>query len=270
MGVRIDTNGARRTTHEVERKASAVARSIALAHSEHFVRAIHLTSRRDTRRYVRGWQMAGRDLGVWDVVEPVRPSASAERHIETLEKQIARLEKSIGILEKDAKEKRRLFDLWFTSRGRKVTPKGRQMLRRAARAEDRAKVLYELLGRAERELEKYLASPGAIVFYAARGARSRAKANLDGTKRKSTRRRLTTVRDKVYGGTGRIIFSGATARVTLHNKEAHTSLVERRYHTVREARRVAQQTAPARRLGAKALGELGLEGGSGRSAGRKI
>ena len=49
--------------------------------------------------------------------------------------------------------------------------------------------------------------------------------------------RAPTVRHKIYGGAGRVVRIGEKTVVELHNKEAHASLVEWRYGTMRSASR---------------------------------
>jgi hypothetical protein len=258
---RVNLAGAAAKTRRVQRASPAVARRVLLTHAEVFVRSINLTSPRDTRRYVRGWQMAGRDLGVWATVEGVRPSARRELHLDRLQSQVERIENIIATLEKDAAEKRRLVALWFTSKGRKISQGGRRMLRQAKEREREIERLYSDLERAERELAKLVGNEASIVFWGRRGRA--ASVNPDGTRVRRRRRRLHTVRDKIYGGRG-VIVVGANGRavMSLHNREAHARLVEARYEPVRKARAAAQGVAQTRMIGRAALKELkGAVGG---------
>lgn len=246
MRVTVDATRGRAKTRAIRRAADANAREVSLVHARVLVNALDSLSPRDTRRYVRGWQMAGRDLGVWSSVDTVRRSERADLIASRLERQIERIEKAIDTLERDAEKKRELVDLWFTSRGRKLSPGARRMLRRAEKNYLEAARLKVVLGRAEDQLARFEASGGtAILIYASRSRRSRSSNQpVDGVKRRSRRRRIHTVRDQVYGGVGTMrSIGGGVVLTELHNKEAHASIVERRHSPLSRARAVASAKA---------------------------
>lgn len=263
MPVKVDTRRLMARVTVLEGNVHGALKQMGLAHVREFVWQANAMSPRDTHRYVRGWQMAGRDLGVWAAVEPVQKSARAELHIDVLERQITRLEVAIGHVEAGAAEKRRLVDLWFTSRGRKLTPGGRRMQRDAVALETRARQMYKLLGRAEEELAKYNGAEGAILIDAGKhgqGHRVKPTHRYGGDparKYPNRSRRLTTVRDKVYGGQGSWQNLGGRRMVfTLHNMEPHASFVERKSRVRAKARAAAMTRVPPgvlHREGKKAL-----------------
>lgn len=161
---------------------------------------------RDTNRYVRGWIMACRDLGATRAPVPqVQPSRYRAEIMAILEDQAASIARAIA-------RKRAVLDRWYTAKGRPVTRGyGAKLRREIERLEKR-------LRRAVEELSKAQGQPAALLFDAVRGGR-----------------KLSTVREKIYGGSGVYLEAGGKLFARLHNKEPHARLVERRTQLLKRA-----------------------------------
>ena len=182
------------------------------------VDTLETLSPRDTNRYVRAWIQAGRDAGVTEKpMPPLRASRNRERYLEKLRAQLefwaGRLRYARGRMEQyenhDAQARPRKDG---TPRAKRTAqPYYAKMKRLARRAEKQ-------IERAARELEKAEGSE-AFVFF-----------DVEGITQRRQGRSLSTVRDTVYGGEGRMLRHGTTAYVELRNKEPHARIVERHPH----------------------------------------
>lgn len=264
MGVRVNLIGAQRKTDRIVRGMATVTAELARQHMREFNREMTAIAPRDTHRYVAAWQGAAKQIGAAEFVEPLRPSAFRALQMDRLDRQIVQLENLIDRTRKGAQELRRLYDLWFTSRGRKITAAGRRMLRQSAKMEADAEQMQERLARAELQYELLAANESAIVIWGRMGRSARVRP--DGTKTRRRKGTLHTVRAKIYGGRGTMMPVGSTSTVaTLENLEAHARLVGRtgkvRRPLITLASRVAMQKTQTsergyRRLSGRALAAL--------------
>jgi hypothetical protein len=179
-------------------QASPAARRQALIILGHEVVADVLRrAPRDTNRFVNGWAHAGNAAGVGPF--PIRPIEKAAKRDEILKKLTAQ------------------FDRWDRLVRFRYESKGRddKWARQARRRRDAA---FEQLRRFAE------AGDTAIAF------------DLYDWQSRKTKRALTTIRHKVYGGTGHIVAVGGNrSYLVLHNQEPHTTIVERRVRVMSSA-----------------------------------
>lgn len=181
---------------------------------------------RDTNRFVRGWIMAARDVKATRVAVPaVKPSRYRAEILAILEGQVAVLARALD-------RKRGVLDRWYTARGRSVSRGYGARLRREVAAAERR------LRRAVEELAKARGESAALLFDAVRGGR-----------------RVSTVRERIYGGSGAYLEAGGRVFARLHNKEPHARIVERRTGLLRRANSRARR-AGLRRAGRSYLASL--------------
>jgi len=199
--------------------AKAVAASIWGAK---FIELMDKRAPRDTNRYVNGWLQAGRGAGVSSLPDhPLRPTQS--QYLFRLEQQYFREVKRLALLELDLR-------IWYEQ---KTGRKKRGYYNKLKRAVEKAR---ERVARSEEEIKKASGDANVIVIG---GRKSRAKnpvGKLSG---------LATVRLNQYGGEGSLKMVGTTAILTLHNKEPHCKLVERRFRSVGSAKSKAAFEAKA-------------------------
>lgn len=174
------------------------------------VRVIERIAKRDTNRYVRAWLQAGNRAGLGPFTVPL---VQRSKHWDEF---LIKLEDQIKHFEASALKKRRLIDAWYTSKGRKLDGYGRKLESEAVKAEWRARRAWE-------ELRKYIGSASPLFFAA------------DAYVERGNQRKLSTVREKIYGGDGALTDMNGRTVLTLHNKEPHATIVERRYHTMAAA-----------------------------------
>jgi hypothetical protein len=148
---------------------------------------------RDTNRLVRGYAMAANAAGLGPF--PVPDVVRSKRYEEAL----ARLEQQLAWWQSNVE--------WFERKGL-TNHKG---YRRAVRVRDRAK----------EELEKLTGTSVVIGLYSSAGGKG-----------KSGRRLRTTVRAKVYGGTGELRLVAGRPYYRIHNREPHATIVEKRNRLV--------------------------------------
>lgn len=175
-------------------------------------------SPRDTHRYVRGWMMAARDVGVKVSALPaLRPSKNREKIIEALVRQ------RNGAV---AEENRwlRLKEQWYEKTNRPRKGYYNKIVNESGKARKRVE-------RAEQELEKFLANTDALAIMRGSGAA------LNGYQRMIDPKKINlTVRDKVYGGRGRLLKGQVVTTVALQNLEPHSRTVEKYRGVTRKAR----------------------------------
>lgn len=172
----------------------------------------------DTHRYVRGWMEAARGAGVRvGALPPIVNSRKKDQIAEALVKQVNLTRKREGSLINARK-------LWYEDANRPRRGYYFKLERKIQKAGERAR-------RAEEELQKFLQTTGGIAMMRGSGAA------LNGYQRMITADALNlTVRDKIYGGRGRILKGGAVTGVMLHNLEPHCRVVEKYRRPVARAK----------------------------------
>ncbi len=208
--VKLTYDGLKRRA-KVFAEGAARARRDAVTHDGRLIiRVIERIAKRDTNRYVRAWLQAGNQAGLGPFTVP---AVQKSKHWEEF---LAKLEEQIKHFNDVAAKKRRLIDAWYTSKGRRLDSYGRKLESDAVKAEWRASRAYEELG-------KFVKSPSALYF----GATAYVE--------RGNQRTLSTVRGTIYGGAGSIVTTNGRTVLTLHNKEPHATIVERRHHTMAAA-----------------------------------
>lgn len=225
-GVAID--GAIRKIRLANKLADAARRESAVDLADAWVDIVEEVSPRSTGRYVRGWQVAANDAGLpVRVVAPIRPNPKREEIEKALERQVR-------LWARD-------FDRWAALERRYrvedarggVTRTGRPRAKRTAQPYFR-KILrnkrfaLKRYKKALANLEAFTAADGGILIDAGRLLSRRRGGAYDAGigYTKSGRRKLSTVRTKVYGGEGEIFDAGGRTLIRLRNLEPHASIVE--------------------------------------------
>jgi hypothetical protein len=192
------------------RKNGASAREayiVAVATS--FLQNVVKFSPRDTNRYVRGWLEAGRGIGLSTSELPaIVNSKNRDKIVEAMVQQV-------GLLRRKEAKLMGVRKLWYEDSNRPRRGYFHTLNRNIEKATARAE-------RAEEELRRFLAATGAVVMMRTTGAA------LNGYQRMLSGDAVNlTVRDKVYGGRGRIIRGNFVTGVGLHNLEPHCRVVEK-------------------------------------------
>lgn len=167
------------------------------------------TSPRDTNRFVRGWLMACGDVGPIPAMIPgVVASARHQQYLAYLEKEANR----VGRILKATQAK---MDFWYTSKPNRNrnTPAYNQLQREIAKLERWHNRIIE-------EYVKLDGDPSGLLMDKERGQRN-----------------YSTVRVGTYGGSGIIAEQSDRVTVVYHNKEPHTTIVEKRYGVMTRALR---------------------------------
>ncbi|MEM1185218.1 MAG: hypothetical protein AAGI53_09475 [Planctomycetota bacterium] len=249
---RVDDRNFRAIMAALRKARARVGAKTLRAGAEVFVDVVTEITPRDTNRLVRGWVLAANDAGL-DIraVPPIRPSTRRDQWLEALTEQVdywqGKVKRFAGLRELYEREDRaNPLKKDGTPRKRRTRqPYYRKLGRRLRQAERR-------LGRAEEELAKAAESEGFLFFD--RGG----FAFGSGSYTKSGLRKLTSVRDQLYGGTGEVRHVNRKTYLRLHNLEPHATLIERNAkfgHPVRTAMGVAKQLG-VRRMSRKAVREL--------------
>lgn len=186
-------------------------------------------SHRDTRRYVRAWIQAGRQAGVSSLpMPPIGPAKAREKWMEVLTRQLRSETAYLKFLE-DRKR------VWYDQHPEKLKhgfpPYLKKLQGWIKKQETRVQ-------RSAEELKKYTGTDTAIIINAFRA-----------------KGKLATVRDKVYGGSGRLSIARDTTTLELKNLEAHARIVERKFHTLSRSESGVRGVG-IRRASAKYLKEI--------------
>ena len=206
------------------------------------MRHIFSHARRDTRRFVRGWAMANNMAGLPALpVENVKVSNYADKYLQILGDQVdtfaARAARLEYLIESRFRRTGRAM------RGRYYNELSGELTRTLVRLEKARGELKEAARRHELNIPDYL----FMGVFNYRGQ----YVPMKGTKTKGkTARQLASVRVKVYGGWGRRYHSLEGTYYVLHNREPHTTLVERRDRVVAEAMVIAKM------MGVRRVNEL--------------
>jgi hypothetical protein len=172
----------------------------------------------DTHRYVRGWMQAAAGAGIPTGNLPmITQSRRRDELVNVLVKQVNAVRAQQARLEGR-------MELWYDKAGRPKRGYYHKLRAQIEKAKFRAQ-------RAEDELSRFLASTGAVVMMRKHGAA------LNGYQRFVSGDALNvTIRDKVYGGRGRLIRGNTQSGLALHNLEPHCRVVEKYKHPVARAR----------------------------------
>mgnify|MGYP007005600441 CR=1 FL=1 len=210
MGVKTDISAMQARVKATQRAVAVAGRSAVVAAGDALVDAIERIAPYDTNRYIRGWQLAiqaagsGVEGAKTRQVKALKESRFMAQNFDRLDRQVKRLEKArSGLVNRLQK--------WFYGTGRPLGKWGR-------RAEAKVAQLDKLIVRAKVQRRLIDDDEGtALVIGRGYG------------------RRLTTVRTKVYGGTGRSFSRGGRASLYLRNLEPHASIVESNSRVVEKA-----------------------------------
>lgn len=185
------------------------ARAAAVQGALAFTRWMDENARKDTNRYVRGWQTAfnevGKAEGVSVRVSQVVNSRKNDVYIAILLKEEAQARREL-LFRTSKLEKR----LGYTKG--KVGAHERKEMARIRKLDKR-------ITRLDEEIEKAQGATGLLFFDKYRGGRS-----------------FSTVRVKVYGGTGAVHEAAdGTASVVMRDLEPHSRILESKYKFVAKA-----------------------------------
>lgn len=256
LSARVDTSRLKAAVARVKGGTPQIRHDATLAAAGVFVKRVAAKAPRDTRRYVRGWILAGRAAGVTDLVAPpIQPGQYERFYRERLVKQRDDWQRMLEIA-------RRQVAFWQGARGRgRLSPGQRAELRQA---EKDLRVAERTARRAQEELAKFNAGPLSTV-YGVDGvdAGDEASGALVIFGKRGKRRLTVTVRNKVYGGNGYVRFMGSKAVVVLINLEPHSKIVEKRTGIVAASLKAAKAVGlvVARRLYVRAVNRQYVAGG---------
>ncbi|MBL8762320.1 MAG: hypothetical protein JNL50_13570 [Phycisphaerae bacterium] len=216
LSIKLKIDGWKKRYAAIEAQRGMHRRTLTIMRAEKLLAAIERLARRDTNRYVRGWMQAGTGAGLRvGVMPPLQKSKRRDEFLRKLDDQV-RLWRGV------AERKQAVLRDWYTRKNRRPDAFSRKLTSEINKAERRA-------ARAEDELRKFLtAGTSAVLFFDAGAFVER-----------FNKRKLSTVRDKVYGGTGRVVDSPFGTFILLHNKEPHPTILERRFRTVATAKATA-------------------------------
>ena len=209
VSVTVDYSAFKARMARMRRDGASGREAFALAMAAAFAQNVVKLSPIDTHRYVRGWMEAARGAGVRvGALPPIVNSRKKDQITEALVKQVNATRKREGALLNARK-------LWYEDSNRPRRGYYFKLERQIQRAGERAR-------RAEEELQKFLGATGGIAMMRGSGAA------LNGYQRLISADALNlTVRDKVYGGRGRVLRGGSVTGVLLHNLEPHCRVVEK-------------------------------------------
>lgn len=219
---KVDTSGLRRKVAEMERAGHRADIAAVRTVGAFFIEKVVELTPKDTNRAANGWLLAGRSAGVTHTpLLPYQPSSRSQDFYAKLEAQVRYYQNRVDGAEARLEQYRRAD----AEKAGMLTRAGRPYKKRmdqphAREIQRRLRKDQRLLRRAEEELEKARnADGGAFIFFDADGAVGR-KQN----------RRLSTVRNKIYGGTGEMVVSTVGVRVIFENLEPHIRIIERHPH----------------------------------------
>lgn len=220
MGMRVSTSALSRA-HQAMRHAGTAALPVMVrAIAGHVIHAAASISPRDTNRYIRGWIIAGKMVGVTDVPLPViRESKYSKEYIARLIEQQQKFEAQVARVDG-------LIYAWYDKPGRRRRGYYNRLLAERTRWQQRA-------DRAREETEKFIRATGAIVIGVGVNV---AGGKITGSFVRGGGRKISvTVRDRVHGGRGRLFVNERRAVMLLHNLEPHAAIVERRQRVLGRA-----------------------------------
>lgn len=236
----VDLSGLRRAMAGMESRRVEAAIETAAGLSELIVRTLESTLPRDTNRLVRASVQAYNDvarrLGGATRPEPsLKESKTRQAFLEALEEQIEYWERKVGQWTR--------WDEKYQREGRTGQGWYQTIAREKAIAERR-------LRRSLEELSKFTGQPFALLFVHGGFQAGRHTDRFD----RHGRRRLVTVRDRVYGGRGRVDVGGSRVFVSMINDEPHARIIESR-----RGRLFRRALLLARNFGAESVGRNAIE-----------
>ena len=202
-----------------------------------FLRALQEFTHRDTRRYIRGWEMAYNDCARSAGLPDMYRNLSTLRRSQYRDEYVRILVEQNNALLYRYKAKARMLYSWYDSKGRKHDKFYNDQKRKLEK-------LGKRIDRAAEELDRLLADADGTALLMKNVNRAQViegnkLSNVDlSTEDAALKTRLATVRTKVYGGTGKTFGAGNRWFCTMHNLEAHCRVVEWRFNTVAKARAV--------------------------------
>lgn len=218
--IRVDYSKFKARMDRMKARGNDARTAYTLALGATFVQNVVRLAPVDTHRYVRGWMEAARGAQIQTSGLPaIQDSKRRDELVAALSLQVNKTRNWLSTL-----EFRR--DLWYERSGRPKRGYYNQLIGQINKQKER--VL-----RAEEELDKFLKSQGGIVMARTTGA------ILNGYQRNISKDALkVTVRDKVYGGRGRLSKGTHRTGLFLHNLEPHCRVVEKYRAVVRRANMV--------------------------------
>jgi hypothetical protein len=227
---KVDTSNLSRRLKGMRDGADSAALQVAKQGADMFVGFMNQHAPRDTGRYLAGWIEAGNaaNVGPTRMAPALRDSRWAEKLEAALDRQIDRLVVQINA-------KAGVLDAWYFSKNRPIDSWARKKQFEIAR-------LSRALQRAVETKKKYLNAEGPVIAFDifSNGRRVR---TASGSMKQL---RQTTIRDKVYGGTGEIVQRDTGPVVMLHNREPHVTLVERKHRLITRANAAVRLDTEAR------------------------
>lgn len=173
------------------------------------MRRIAATAKRDTNRYVRGFLMAGKELGAEvGLIPSVQPSKYAERIRELIQDQIATYAERLRVVQEQID--------WMYPLGPPKKPRTTQ---------------YAEMFVMKQKWEKLLERSIAEVEKLNKGGDSTLLIGFLHSGQAQKGRKLITVRHKIYGGAGRFVDSHGTVYAVVINKEPHAKILEKKHRT---------------------------------------
>lgn len=170
---------------------------------------VRRTAPRDTNRYLRGWLQAAADIGLVVALPPLLKSKHREELAKVLALQVTMINKRLAFLTQRKAE-------WY--------PESRRPDRYSRKLDREIERQYERLEKARDQARRFGMDENAIVMM--RGT----SAALAGYQKELRGDALmATVRDQVYGGSGRIIDGSTATVILLHNKEPYCRAIEKRH-----------------------------------------
>lgn len=198
-----------KSKHRAMARASPKARQrAAVGLVQDLVTSLQQIAPQDTRRYIRAWTLAGNMIGAKNPMPVLKRSSRHAEYIRRLEAQWFAAKRRVETLTN-------LRDRWY--KDRKRTGYYRKLNTQINAAQRRVE-------KAEIELTKAGMNESFIFIGGRRGKRGVG---------------LAGVREKIYGGRGRLVHGQFTTLIRLHNLEPHARIVERRSKALAKSERVA-------------------------------
>lgn len=217
---KVDTSGLHRKLRFLESVGHEADEAAVIALAGFAAETLADLTPRDTNRAANGWIQAGRAAGVTHI--PMLPYQPSRRREEFLKKIEAEMDALAGKVASDES----MMDFYRQEDARNASKPTRSGKPRKRRVDQpyykklvrRARKNRKSLDRLTEEYKKALGSESFIFF------------DSDSFIQRRQGRRFSTVRDKIYGGEGRMEKDQNGVRVELINKEPHVRIIERHPH----------------------------------------
>lgn len=170
---------------------------------------------RDTGRYANGWARAILAVGGKARVTPLKVGKFRNIALDRLDTQRERLEKLLPGVRRSLDRWERVFQIRYSHRTRR--DKSARWVKRKIESLRKIEAdVMKTLDRIKTERDLFLASPYSVAVFGRQANGGEMK------------RAAATARAQIYGGTGRLFMAEGVVAASLHNREAHTSIVESR------------------------------------------